>query len=92
LEELACNAKVNQLKREKERKLQHLQKLKNYGLVNPVESARRHLVEGDNWAPSRVKRHDYICSSCRSNKRKTATANKTSSSSGHYSSDVPNAI
>ena len=40
MEELACNAKVDQLKREKERKLQHLQKLKNYGLVNPVESAR----------------------------------------------------
>ena len=42
----------------------------------------RHLVEGDNWAPSRVKRHDYICSSCRSNKRKITTAKKTSSSSG----------
>jgi len=40
LEELACNAKVNQLKREKERNEQHLLNLKNYGLVNPVESAR----------------------------------------------------
>tara|TARA_B100001063_G_C16761848_1_gene556384 strand:- start:283 stop:411 length:129 start_codon:yes stop_codon:yes gene_type:complete len=40
LEELACNAKVNQLKKEKERNEQHLPNLKNYGLANPVESAR----------------------------------------------------
>lgn len=26
----------------------------------------RHLVEGENWSPSRVKRNDYICGSCRS--------------------------
>jgi len=40
LEELVCSAKENQLKREKEGKEQHLPNLKNYGLVNPVESAQ----------------------------------------------------
>lgn len=31
------------------------------------------LIEGNNWAPSRVKRRDYICSKCRKGGNKTAT-------------------
>lgn len=46
MEELACNAKVNQLKKEKVRNEQHLANLKNYGLANPVESARDIWLRG----------------------------------------------
>ena len=35
------------------------------------------LIKGTNWAPSRVKRHDYICGSCH---RSGKPINKNSSS------------
>jgi hypothetical protein len=38
----------------------------------------RHLVEGENWGLSRVKRHDYICSSCKGKKKTTGTVKKIS--------------
>ena len=36
------------------------------------------LTQGVNWAPSRVKRHDYICGSCHG-RRKKGSSNKKSS-------------
>jgi len=32
------------------------------------------LFEGNNWSPSRVKRHDYICNKCRKGTKKIVTA------------------
>ena len=39
------------------------------------------LTEGINWAPSRVKRHDYICGSCHGRGKKSSSNKKSSNSS-----------
>jgi len=36
------------------------------------------LIEGGNWPPSRVKRYDYICSSCKGIKKTTYSSKNKS--------------
>lgn len=40
-----------------------------------------YLIEGGNWAPSRVKRHDYICGSCHGKTKRSGRAKKNPSKS-----------
>jgi len=35
-----------------------------------------YLIEGQNWAPSRVKRHDYICGSCHGKSKRPSQRKK----------------
>lgn len=46
------------------------------------------LIQGENWAESRVKRYDYICSSCKG-KKKTKTKKNTLTKSPQTTPDCP---
>jgi len=52
--------------------------VKNIWTGKSCRVCARHIVEGENWAPSRVKRHDYICSSCHGKSKKRSPSKNSS--------------
>ena len=52
--------------------------VKNIWTGKSCRVCTRHIVEGENWAPSRVKRHDYICSSCHGKSKKRGKSSNSS--------------
>lgn len=74
---MQCKGKPKKRKRKKKTTT----KTKKIWTGKSCRVCTRHLVEGDNWAPSRVKRHDYICSSCHRAGRKASSRTRSSASS-----------
>ena len=82
---IACKGKLpKQKKRKKKAALLKVAAPRETSLNNgkSCRGCSTLLVEGLNWAPSRVKRRDYICGSCKaSNKRASAATNTSTRSS-----------
>ena len=79
---MACKGKP--LKGKARRRTKSKKRISTSGIKNiwTGKSCRvcaRHIVEGENWSPSRVKRSDYICTSCHGKaKKKTSTKTRVS--------------